>query len=57
MDNKYCQCPHIGEVESHRFHEYDAISEWPFVNHAPGECKCTNELMLYRRGCALFVIF
>jgi len=50
MSNKYCQCPHIGEVEEERLHEYDAVTERPFVNHEPGQCKCTNQLMLYRRG-------
>lgn len=50
MSNKYCQCPHIGEVEAHRFHEYDAVTEWPFVNHEPSKCKCTNDVRLYRRG-------
>ena len=26
---------------------YDSVKELPFVNHKPGECKCTNELKQY----------
>jgi hypothetical protein len=28
---------------------YDAVTERPFVNHKPNECKCTNDLNLFKR--------
>jgi len=28
---------------------YNIVDEWPYVNHQPGECKCTNGLSQYRR--------
>lgn len=45
-----CQCPDIGEVEPDRLGEYDEKTERPFLNHAPGECKCTNMLAQYDRN-------
>lgn len=44
-----CQCPEEGSVPEDRLNEYEAEKERPYVNHKPGECKCTNELTLWRR--------
>lgn len=44
-----CQCEHEGLLGAPA-HMYDPIKELPFVNHAPGECKCTNDLRQYRRN-------
>lgn len=44
-----CECDHIGMVEPERLHEYDPVTERPFVNHEPGKCRCTNDLRLYSR--------
>lgn len=51
-----CECDHIGEVPDHRLQEYDAITERPFVNHAPGKCKCTNDLQAYNRNGKILVL-
>ncbi len=45
-----CQCDCVGEVSEDRLHLYDEITERPYVNHAPGECACTNKIDLYRRN-------
>jgi hypothetical protein len=44
-----CECDEDAVVEPYRLSLYDKITERPFANHAAGECKCTNELTLYRR--------
>lgn len=44
-----CQCPDEG-VQDPRVGWYDPTTEWPFVRHEPGACKCTNDIALYRRG-------
>lgn len=44
-----CECDELGEVAASRLHLYNAVTERPFVNHAPDQCQCTNDLALYRR--------
>lgn len=45
-----CQCPEQGKLSLGWAWSYDWKLELPFVTHAPGKCKCTNELKRYRRG-------
>ena len=43
-----CECPERG-VLSLFADWYDPETELPYVDHEPGECKCTNELKKYKR--------
>jgi len=43
-----CECPETAYVEPERLYAYNAVTERPYTNHAPGECLCTNELRRYR---------
>lgn len=45
-----CQCPNEGKLKPSIASMYDSETELPFVIHAPGECKCTNDIRRYRRG-------
>ena len=45
-----CQCPETGYVTANRLIMYDVVKERPYVNHKPGECKCTNDIRLYNRN-------
>lgn len=50
-EQKRCECPETGNVQPGRAAEYDSVFEWPYVNHAPGQCECTHDLATYlRRG-------
>lgn len=49
MSNEFCECLEETFVEPSRLYQYDAETERPFVNHAPGKCKCTNGLKRYKR--------
>jgi hypothetical protein len=42
-----CECMQTAYVSLDRLDLYDEVTERPFVNHKPGECKCTNELKQY----------
>lgn len=44
-----CECPVEGVLRPEMASWYHDSRELPFVNHEPGECKCTNELELYER--------
>ncbi len=46
---KRCGCPSKGVMYPGQELEYNLITERPYVNHEPGECKCTNDLALYER--------
>ena len=48
MENK-CECPSKGVLPPEMANDYDKEKELPFVNHEPGECKCTNKLKQYTR--------
>lgn len=48
--SKRCECDEIGNVPVARLWMYDEQVERPYVNHAPGECKCLNNLHKYRRS-------
>jgi hypothetical protein len=45
----HCECDFEAKMPAAMAAFYDSISERPFVNHAPGECKCTNLLQEYER--------
>ena len=45
-----CECADTGRMPEGMLYAYDSVTERPFANHAPGECKCTNELQRYRRA-------
>jgi hypothetical protein len=45
-----CECPDKGVLNPAIASMYDPYAELPFVEHAPGKCRCTNDLKLYRRG-------
>lgn len=45
-----CECPDTGKLHDGMEGMYDSVFELPFVEHNPGECKCTNGIRLYRRG-------
>lgn len=42
-----CECNNVGKLFPGYENMYDPKKELPFVNHTPGECKCTNELKQY----------
>ena len=44
-----CECMEEGILKEGMASWYDEETELPFVNHKPGECKCTNELKQYWR--------
>jgi hypothetical protein len=44
-----CQCDETGTLQIGWEWSYDEKKELPYVNHAPNECKCTNELKRYLR--------
>jgi hypothetical protein len=43
-----CECESVGLIKAGYESWYDAETELPFVNHAPGKCECRNELKQYR---------
>ncbi len=45
-----CECDKISKVQPEMESWYNSVTEWPYVNHDPGQCKCTNELQLYNRN-------
>jgi hypothetical protein len=45
-----CECPHEAVLNSLVSGWYDEETELPFASHAPGACRCTNELQLFLRG-------
>jgi len=45
----HCECDEEGVLNTGMESWYDSVTELPFVKHAPGKCKCTNELALYER--------
>ncbi len=49
MSNQRCECQETGVLKPGMATFYDADTERPYVNHAPGECRCVNELKRYRR--------
>ena len=44
-----CECNQKGILQP-RMKNWYSEEELPFVNHEPGECKCTNELKQYIRN-------
>lgn len=44
-----CQCQEIGSASPSAEYHYDPETEWPFVNHEPGKCKCVKDLKEYIR--------
>ena len=55
----YCECPEKSQSGFNPFAlfaSYDPVTEEPFRNHEPGQCKCTNELKQYRRGDAILTL-
>lgn len=44
-----CQCNHQGILVFGQSHLYDPVTELPFVDHAPGDCRCTNDLRWFVR--------
>ena len=48
---QHCECDQKGFLNPTIAFLYDAVEELPYVDHEPGECKCTNSLAQYdRRG-------
>lgn len=47
---KHCECDHDAVLKPEWEGMYHPTLERPFVNHKPGECKCTNKLQQYERG-------
>ena len=45
-----CECPELSERDPVLDGLYDPVTEEPFRKHAPGECRCTNDLALYDRN-------
>ena len=45
-----CECDQISKPSPGMADWYDAEKELPFVDHQPGECRCTNDLAQYERG-------
>jgi hypothetical protein len=50
LTNIHCECPDEGILRPGWASTYNEITELPYVNHKPGKCQCTNELILYQRG-------
>lgn len=48
--NIHCECTETGRLVPGWDSMYDPVTERPYVSHAPGECKCTNDLRLYREA-------
>lgn len=44
-----CECPNEGELGCPESW-YDAVTELPYVNHKPHECKCINDIRGYMRN-------
>ena len=44
-----CECKETGTLRPDMAYMYDSETELPFVNHKPGECKCTNDLKQYHK--------
>ena len=49
MTKDKCECPSNAILMEGWEDTYDKEKELPFVTHKPNECKCTNELRLYKR--------
>lgn len=47
--NVKCECDDRGELKPGWEWAYDKVLELPFVTHAPGECKCVNNLQEHER--------
>lgn len=45
-----CECQEQGVLAASVKHLYDTTTELPFATHAPGECKCTNDVKRYVCG-------
>ncbi len=45
-----CECQKTGSLRSGMSGAYDTKKELPFVNHKPGQCKCTNDLQEYEKN-------
>jgi hypothetical protein len=54
MSNLKCECPETGVLRTPSL--YDPITELPFVDHQPRECKCSNNLRMYRREGKLLLL-
>lgn len=46
--NEKCECDNVG-IQSWPDKWYDDELELPYVNHAPHQCRCTNNLRLFER--------
>ena len=42
-----CECNGTAILNPNWIDAYDPITELPFVEHKPNECKCTNDLKQY----------
>lgn len=42
-------CPERGVLGEGMADQYDPVTELPFTNHEPHQCRCTNDLKLYKR--------
>lgn len=47
--SQHCECNHISVVPEGTRGWYDPDLEWPFVNHQPGQRKCTHLLRQFKR--------
>jgi hypothetical protein len=43
-----CECPNEGALGCPASW-YNPVTELPYVNHQPNECRCTNDIRLYKR--------
>jgi hypothetical protein len=51
-----CQCQETAVLKPEMSSWYHQTLELPFVEHQPGECKCTHELKQYiRKGKTLWL--
>lgn len=46
---KKCQCQNLGWRNFKLDKLYDSVTENPYRNHEPGECKCTNNIRKFNR--------
>jgi len=51
-----CECNKTGKLKPIIASQYHPITERPYVNHKPGECKCTNDLKRYYRDGKIVVL-
>ena len=51
-----CECDQTGKLMPGMVDLYDEETELPYVNHKPGECKCTNGLKRYKRNGKIIVL-